>query len=124
MKKFIAVLFALVLLFSVSSFAEEPDVVGCWAQYSVLTTGAPAMSMLYLADDHVCYYLTQMFGPDEAGFGRTFVGTWEFLPDGILFVKIGNNATLNLELSQSGDLAVDTSTLNVFVNITPFTFAP
>ena len=120
MKRFLCLLFVLALLFSASAFADDLDVVGCWAQYSVLTTGAPSMSMLYLAEDHTCYYVTQQFRPDEAGFGRTYIGSWEFQIDGTLFVKIGNNAKLNLRFTSSGDIALDTLTMDVYVNITPF----
>ena len=108
------------MLLPAAALADDVDVVGCWAQYSVLTTGAPSMSMFYLTEDHICYFLTQMFDPDEAGFGRTYVGSWEFLSDGTLFVKIGNSAKLNLKLSSSGGFAVDSDTMNVYVNITPF----
>ena len=120
MKKLLAVFLILALLLPVAAFADDSDVVGCWASYQLLTTGCPCMTMLYLADDYTCYYFTQMYEHDEVGFGRTFIGSWEMQRDGSVFVKIGNYATLTLELYGSNNFAVS-DTLDVYVNITEFT---
>ena len=119
MKKLLAVFLILVLLLPVTVLADESDVVGCWASYQVLTTGCPAMTMLYLADDHVCYFLAQMYEHDEVGFGRTYIGSWEMQRDGSVFVKIGNNATLTLEFYGTRNFAVSDA-MDVYVNITKF----
>ena len=120
MKKLLAVFLILALLLPVAAFADDSDVVGCWASYQLLTTGCPCMTMLYLADDYTCYYFTQMYEHDEVGLGRTFIGSWEMQRDGSVFVKIGNYATLTLELYGSNNFAVS-DTLDVYVNITEFT---
>ena len=120
MKKLLAVFLIFALLLPVAAFADDSDVVGCWASYQLLTTGCPCMTMLYLADDYTCYYFTQMYEHDEVGLGRTFIGSWEMQRDGSVFVKIGNYATLTLELYGSNNFAVS-DTLDVYVNITEFT---
>ena len=120
MKKIAALILAAALLFSACAFADDADVVGCWACYEMLTDGAPAMSMLYLSDDHTCYYLIQSFHPDEPGLGRAYVGTWEIQNDGSIYAKTGNNTETILQL-YSSNIAIEKSSLNVFVNITQFT---
>ena len=120
MKKLFVLILALVLLLPVLAAADDSSVVGCWASYQLLTTGCPCMTMLYLADDYTCYYFTQMYEHDEVGFGRAFIGSWEMQRDGSVFVKIGNNATLTLELYGSNNFAVS-DTLDVYVNISEFT---
>ena len=119
MKKTFAFILILALLLPLSAFADESDVVGCWTSYSVQTTGAPSMEMLYLAEDHTCYFVIQSFRPDEPGLGRSFVGTWELLDNNTVYAKTGNNSDITLSL-YSSNLAIDKSTLAVFVNITAF----
>ena len=121
MKKLIAVSLILVLLLPVCAFASESDYIGCWAHYDLQTSGAPSMSMLYIAENHTCYFVIQSFKPDEAWIGRTYVGTWEILDDGTLYAKAGNNTDTKLTIYGSGGLAVNKETYDVFVNITPFT---
>lgn len=122
MKKVISVLLVLVLLIPAFAFASESDIVGCWASYTVLNDGAPSMSMLYLSADHTCFYLVQMFHPEREGLGRTYIGTWKLNGDGTLYVKTGNNTDMTLRFSDSGNLAVNMETMEVYANITPFTF--
>ena len=112
----------LALLLPACAFAAESDIVGCWASYSVLNDGAPSMSMMYLSADHTCYFLVQMFHPEKEGLGRTYIGTWKLNSDGTLFVKSGNNTSMTLRFSDSGNLAVNMETMEVFANITPFSF--
>ena len=122
MKKLITVILILVVLVPACAFAvDESDVVGCWAHYDVQNNGAPSMSMLYLSEDHSCYFIIQSFKPDEAWIGRTYVGTWKLLDDGSVYAKTGNNTDTKLTLYGSGGLAVNKETFDVFVNITPFT---
>lgn len=120
MKKLFCLLLVLICL-PVIAFSDESDVVGCWAHYEMLTDGAPAMSMLYLAEDHTCYFVTQMFHPDKAGVGRKYVGTWSLQSDGSIYAKTGNNTDMTLTIFNES-LAFDKSTMTVFVNITPFHF--
>lgn len=122
MKKLIAVLLALILLVPVLALADDSDVVGCWASYGVQNNGAPVFNMLYLAENHTCYYIVQSFDVSEAGIGRTYVGTWEIMDDGTLYAKTGNNTDTRLKLNESHQLAVNMKTMDVYVNITPFTF--
>ena len=122
MKKLLALILVLALLLPAATFAAESDIVGCWASYSVLNDGAPSMCMMYLSADHTCYFLVQMFHPDKEGLGRTYIGTWKLNSDGTLFVKSGNNTSMTLRFSDSGNLAVNMETMEVFANITPFSF--
>ena len=122
MKKLISLLLIVALLIPVCALASESDIVGCWACYQVLTDGAPCMSMLVLAENHTCYYLIQSYHTDEPGLGRAYVGTWELKSDGTLYAKTGNNSDVTLKFSDSLSLAVDLDTMDVYVNITPFTF--
>ena len=120
MKKLFVLILAFVLLLPVLAAADDSSVVGCWASYQLLTDGAPCLTMLYLAEDHTCYYLTQMYHPDREGIGRTYIGSWEIQPDGSVFVKIGNSATLTLSFYSSQNFAVS-DTMDIYVNITDFT---
>ena len=121
MKKLITIILALALILPVAAQASESDVVGCWAHYDVQLNGAPAMQMLYLAENHTCFFIIQSFKEDEAWIGRTFVGTWEMQGDDVVYAKTGNNSDTTLKLNTNNTLAVEKDTLHVFVNITPFT---
>jgi hypothetical protein len=96
MKKLITVILILSMLLPAAALAGESDVVGCWAYYSVSSSGTPSMEMIYLADDHTCYFLIQSFDHDEPSLGRAFVGTWEMQQDGSVFAKTGNNTNTTL----------------------------
>lgn len=117
MKKLIALFFALALVFSAASCESMPfDEYGYFYGYGhieVAKSGAPYMAILYLAEDHTCYYLTQMFNTDEPRLGRAYVGTWETLDDGKIFAKIGENTSRTLKLSALGSL-VDVDTMEIF----------
>ena len=117
MKKLITVTLILALL--LPGLALAAGVSGCWVSYELLNTGAPCVSFLYLADNGTCFYLVQLFNQDDAGFGRTFVGTWEQQPDGSVIAKTGNNTDTRLRFQSEG-IAID-SDLSVWVNITQFT---
>lgn len=119
MKKLFCLLLVLICL-PVISLSDDADVVGCWAHYEMLTDGAPMVSMLYLAEDHTCYFVTQMFHHDEAGFGRKYVGTWNLQSDGSIYAKIGNNSDMELTIYNES-IVFDRSTMQIYVNITPFT---
>lgn len=120
MKKLVILILALSLFLASAALADEPDVVGCWAHYELLESGAPTMIMLYLAADHTCYYLNQMYKPDSEGFGRTFVGTWEMNSDGTVSVKTGDNARMELTFSDSYVGAMDLDTRQLFVNLSKY----
>ena len=47
----------LALILPVAAQASESEVVGCWAHYDVQLNGAPAMQMLYLAENHTCFFI-------------------------------------------------------------------
>ena len=118
MKIFFALLLALALFLSASALAD--GVVGCWAHYELLTTGCPSMTMLYLAEDHTCYYLIQSYDHDEPGIGRTFVGTWEMQADGTVLAKTGNNSDTVLYFSPEYQVAMNTKTFGLFINLSVF----
>ena len=117
MKKLLALIIVLAML-PVAVLADESAVVGCWAHYELMKSGAPEMTVLYLAADHTCYYLVQTYSLTEADFGRTYVGTWVINDDGDIDAKIGNNARMTLTLSKSGAAAICKSTGEIFVNLT------
>ena len=120
MKKLIALFLVFALLVPFSALADESSWVGCWAQYSVGTDGTPTMTMIYLADDHTCYFVIQAFHHDEPGLGRSHVGTWELQPDGSVLAQTGNNTKTELTL-YNDSIALNMKTMDVYVNITPFT---
>lgn len=117
MKKLIALFFALALAVSAASCESMPFDEYCYyygyGHIEVAKDGSPYMSIIYLAEDHTCYYLTQMFSTDEPRLGRAYVGTWETLDDGKIFAKIGENTSRTLKLSALGSL-VDVDTMEVF----------
>lgn len=120
MKKLLAIILIVALLLPFSAFADDSDVVGCWAHYELLTTGCPSMEMLYLASDHTCYFLIQAFDHDLPALGRTHVGTWEMQADGTVLAKTGNNSSTVLYFSPEYQAAVNTKTLAVFINLSSF----
>lgn len=120
MKKLLALILVLALLLPAAALAAESDVIGCWAHYSPLSDGAPFVEVIVLAEDHTCYYLSQMYSTDEAGLGRTFVGTWEMNADGTVTAKIGNNTSATLRFSGTYVGAMDTKTGALFVHLDLF----
>ena len=119
MKKLLSVVLILAILLPFAAFADDSAVVGCWAHYEMQTDGTPSMAMLYLAEDHTCYFLIQAFHHDEAGLGRTHVGTWKIQSDGSIYAKTGNNTDMELTLYNE-NFAIKKDTLDIYVNITPF----
>ena len=117
MKKLLAMILILALLVPALALADESDVIGCWVHYELLTTGAPSVTFLYLAEGGVCYYLIQTYKPDDVGMGRTFVGTWEFDKEDTVTAKTGNNAKTTLYFSPDGSVAMDTRTMQIYVNL-------
>lgn len=120
MKKLIAITLILALLLPVSALADDSDYVGCWAHYEIQTTGTPAMTMLYLDENHVCYFLIQAFKADEAGLGRTFVGTWQVNANGTVTAKTGNNTEVTLYFSPEYSAAMDVRTSDLYINLAKF----
>lgn len=120
MKKLLAIILIVALLLPVAALADDSDVVGCWAHYELLTTGCPSMEMIYLAEDHTCYFIIQSFRHDEAGLGRTYVGTWEMQSDGTVLAKTGDNSSIVLYFSPEYQVAMNTKTLSVFINLSVF----
>ena len=120
MKKLITIILILALILPAAALADEKNVVGCWGTYETLSTGAPAMTMLYLAEDHTCYFLTQMFGPDEPAIGRQYVGTWEMKSDGNVYIKTGNNTDMTLVFSNEYVGAMDVDTNQLYVNLSKY----
>ena len=118
MKKLLSMILILALILPAAVSAAATGPVGCWAHYELLNDGAPDMTMLYLADDHTCYYLTQMYHTDESGLGRQFVGTWEQLADGSVLAKTGNNTSTTLRFSDDYSVAMDTKTGSIYINLT------
>ena len=71
MKKLITIILILALILPASALAlDESGLIGCYARYELLTTGCPSMTMLYLGENHVSFFLIQSFREDEPGLGR------------------------------------------------------
>ena len=106
MKKLIVSILIVALLLPVAALAEDvSSIVGVWVSHELLTTGAPSMSYLYLAEDHTSYYVIQAFKPDGPGLGRQFVGTWEITGPDEIDVKTGN--TTHVTMTITGDYSYD-----------------
>ena len=119
MKKLAIIVLILVLLLPAIA-AADGSVVGCWAHYELQTTGCPYMVMLYLAEDHTCYYMIHAFRYDEEGIGRTYVGTWSMQSDGTVLAKTGDNTKTILYFSPSYQVAMDTKTFGMYINLSTF----
>ena len=119
MKKLIAV-FLIFALLPIVAVAEDSDVIGCWSTYLIITTGTPLLTMLYIAEDHTCYFTAQYFYSDSPAIGRAYVGTWEIRDEDYLVAKTGDDTETVLYLSPSRDSAIETSTGRLFVNISEF----
>lgn len=105
MKKLFSLILALALLLPSAVLADGP--VGCWASYEMTDSGTPNMQMLFLAEDHTCFYLVQTYHDDEPGIGRQLVGTWEMQPDGMVIAKTGNNTKTRLTFSDDYAVALN-----------------
>ena len=114
-------LLALLLIFSLlpvaalsSSFEIDPYY--AYAHTEVTNSGTPYVSVVYFAEDGVCYFLAQMFYHDEPGFSRSYVGTWEYTPEGYIHAKTGNNTEITFKpVSIGGSVSlVDRATLQVY----------
>jgi hypothetical protein len=86
--------------------------------YELSTIELPSVTFLYLAEDGVCYFLIQAFNHDEAGIGRTFVGTWTMDSNGAVTAKTGNNTETTLVFSPAGNVALNPRTNEMYVNLT------
>lgn len=117
MKKLITVILILAILLPAAALAGEPDVVGCWATYDRLTTGAPQITALYLSETHKCYYLAQYYHVDEPGTGRAYIGSWEMQSDGSVLAKIGENTSIVLQFDPTYVIAINPKTNSLFLNL-------
>jgi hypothetical protein len=122
MKKLITIILIVAMILPAAVIAEEgmTSPVGCWAGYELQTTGTPAMYMIYLAEDHICYYLIQSYNKDEPDLGRQFVGTWEQKADGSVSAKTGNNTTTTLRFADNYTVAMNMKTGAILVNLSYF----
>lgn len=117
MKKLLTIILVLALLLPVAACADESGVIGCWATYELLTTGAPSIIAIYLAPDHTCYYLAQAYHTDEPGLGRAYVGTWKLMDDGSVYAKIGENTSKTLVFDDTYVIAIDKGTNKMYINL-------
>ena len=115
MKKLIAVLLILVLFLPSASLADSPFFTGCWVHTTMQTTDCPAVTFLCLREDHKCFFLIQSFREDEAGLGRTHVGTWD-IEDGSVVAQIGGNVTIALRFNDDYSVAWDPYTLKFYIH--------
>ena len=68
---------------------------GSWNHFESTDDGM-LLTSLYLTEDGIVYFMTQLFRSDGPGLGRAFVGSWEKTGDDTLHVIIGNNASIDL----------------------------
>ena len=115
MKKLIAVLLILVLFLPSAVLADGPDFTGCWVHTETLTTGCPSVTFLCLTEDHRCFFLIQAFREEEAGLGRTFVGTWD-IEDGYVVAKTGNNTSTRLQFNEEYTVAFCPDTFSFYIH--------
>lgn len=114
MKKLIAVLLILVLFLPSAVLADSPFT-GCWVYTTMQTTDCPSVTFLCLREDHKCFFLIQSFREDEAGLGRTHVGTWD-IEDGSVVARIGGNVTITLRFNDDYSVGCDPHTLHFYIH--------
>ena len=114
MKRLICVVLILFLLIPAAALADA-DFSGCWVSTETLATGCPSVTFLCLREDHTCFYLIQSFREEEAGPGRTFIGTWD-VQDGVVVAKTGNNTTTSLLFNEEFTVGYDPSTLKFYIH--------
>ena len=115
MKKLIAVLLILVLFLPSAVLADGLYFTGCWVHTEMFTTDCPSVTFICLREDHKCFYLIQGFKEDEAGLGRTYVGTWD-IEDGYVVAKTGNNVTTTLVFDDERLVAYDPKTMKFYIH--------
>lgn len=115
MKKLITIILVLAVLLPVSALAldREVDPFYGYAHMEVSASGVPFMTVIYFAENKVCYFLTQMFFSDKPGTGRAYIGTWEYTSDGDVFAKVGDNVSKTFKITSLGSL-VDRNTMEVY----------
>lgn len=90
MKRFLLILLAALLICPVALAAPE-DYLGTWVYSVENATGDGWQFQIFILDeDGICYYTNQMYSSEEPGFGRSFVGTWREIRNGV-HIKYGNN---------------------------------
>lgn len=114
MRKLIAVLLILVLFLPSAVLADSPFT-GCWVNTSMQTTDCPAVTFLCLREDYKCFFLIQSFREDEAGLGRTHVGTWD-IEDGSVVAQIGGNVTISLRFNDDYSVGWDPYSLKFYIH--------
>ena len=116
MKKAFLLLLALCLLLPAFSSALEIDPYYAYCHVELTKSGSPYMATLYFTEDQKVFFSCQMFYEDEPGLGRSFIGEWEYTPEGEIFAKIGNTATMTLHLSSLGGeiVLVDKETMSCY----------
>lgn len=115
MKKLITVFLILALILPAAAIADDSDIIGVWVSTEILEEGSPQMSYLYLAEDHTCYFVIQMFHKNEPGIGRQYVGKWETLSSGDIYAKTGNNTSTTMRVS--GNYAMNRETGTIYTHV-------
>ncbi len=115
MKKLITVVLIFALLLPAAALADESYFSGCWVHTETLTTGCPSLTFICLTEDHKCFYLIQSFREDEAGPGRTYIGTWD-VEDGYLVAKTGENTSTRLQFSDDYSVAFNPDNYQFYIH--------
>lgn len=109
MKKIAVLVFALILTASalaVSALAvDRSNYVGTWVKCHDRDDGGALAELFHLSESGTLFYLNQLYGADDVGFGRQYIGYWNETPDGV-YLKFGNNAESDAILSADGFLMV------------------
>lgn len=117
MKKLIAVIMILAMILPAVVLADGQPFLGSWIHTETTTSGTPQILAVFLAENGRCYFLAQSFHEDEAGIGRTFVGTWELQTDGSVLAKTGNNTDTLLMFSGDYTVALNLKTYDFYAHV-------
>lgn len=97
MKKLITIILALALILPAAAYAVDMEIVsGLWSHAEDTADGMLLTSM-YLTEEGIAYFVTQMFGSDGPGLGRAWLGSWELTEINTVHIIIGKHATLDLK---------------------------
>ena len=98
MKKLLAVIMILALLLPAASGTaltlSEWMVWGSWNHFETTNNGM-LLTSIYLEEDGIAYFMTQLFSDGAPGFGRAYVGSWEITNDRYVHIVTGQNTSID-----------------------------
>ena len=111
-------LLALLLILAITMPAVSTASVSAWMledtwTHTEYTTSGVWITSICLTEDGVAYYVVQTFSDGEPGFGRSYVGSWEFTGPDTILVIIGENTEIEL-FYQTYNLMYNTETKDMY----------